>query len=123
MAARILVVDDDERVRVLMYLHLSCAGYRVQLAEDAIVAGHLLLKERVDLLVADIEMPFMDGLDLVKAIRSDPAIASLPVIFVTSQPEHEGAASELGAMYLRKPLRADELLKSVARSLAARAVV
>src|SRR5687768_10556398 len=98
MTARILVVDDDECLRELMYLHLSGAGYRVQLAEDAIIAGHFLLKERVDLLVADIEMPFMDGLDLVKAIRSDPAIASLPVVFVTSQPEHEDVAAELGAM-------------------------
>ncbi|HJT60051.1 MAG TPA: response regulator [Burkholderiales bacterium] len=121
MAARILVVDDDECVRELMHLHLSGAGYQVQVAEDAIVAGHLLLQEGVDLLVTDIEMPFMDGLDLVKAIRSDPAIASLPVVFVTSQPGHEDAAAELGAMYLRKPLRADELLKSVATSLAPRA--
>ncbi len=112
------MVDDDECVRELMHLHLSGAGYQVQVAEDAIVAGHFLLQEGVDLLVTDIEMPFMDGLDLVKAIRSDPAIASLPVVFVTSQPEHEGVAAELGAMYLRKPLHADELLKSVAKSLA-----
>ena|SRR5688572_819779 len=61
MTARILVVDDDECLRELMHLHLSGAGYQVQVAEDAIVAGHLLLEERVDLLVTDIEMPFMDG--------------------------------------------------------------
>ena len=101
-----------------MDLHLSNAGYKVLLAEDAIVAGHFLLDEKVDLLLADIEMPFMDGLDLVRAVRSDPSVSRLPVIFVTSQPHHEAAAAQLGASYLRKPLRADELLASVARCLA-----
>ena len=117
MTANVLVVDDDECLRELMYLHLSNAGYKVLLAEDAIVAGHFLLDEKVDLLLADIEMPFMDGLDLVRAIRSDPSVARLPVVFVTSQPHHEAVATQLGATYLRKPLRADELLASVARCL------
>ena len=115
MTASILVVDDDECLRELMYLHLSNAGYRVLLAEDAIVGGHFLLDQHVDLLVADIEMPFMDGLDLVRAIRSDPSVSELPVVFVTSQPGHECVAVQLGASYLRKPVRADELLGLVAR--------
>lgn len=117
MSARILVVDDDECVRELMYLHLANAGYEVLLAEDAIVAGHFLLEQPVDLLLADIDMPYMDGLDLVRAIRQDPAVAPLPVVFVTSEAEHEAVAIQLGALYLRKPLRADELLASVAKSL------
>lgn len=117
MSRTVLVVDDDECVRELMGIHLSNAGYRVLTAEDAVVAGGFLLQERIDLLVADIEMPFMDGLDLVRVIRSDPALASLPVVFVTAHPEHEGVARQLRAEYLRKPLRADELLASVAKSL------
>ena len=117
MRRTVLVVDDDECVRELMGIHLSNAGYRVLTAEDAVVAGGFLLQERIDLLVSDIEMPFMDGLDLVRAIRSDPALASLPVVFVTVHPEHEGVAGQLRAEYLRKPLRADELLASVAKGL------
>lgn len=117
MSACVLVVDDDECLRELMYLHLSNAGYRALLAEDAIAGGHYLLDQKVDLLIADIEMPFMDGLDLVRAIRSDPAVSKLPVVFVTSQPGHEGVALQLGASYLRKPVRADELLDLVARML------
>lgn len=113
--ATILVVDDDEFVRELLYLHLSSAGYVVFVAEDAIVAGHLLLERHVDLLVADIEMPFLDGLDFVQAIRSDPSVSSMPVIFVSSQWEHEGRARELGAVaFLRKPVLADQLLATVA---------
>jgi len=120
MNGTILVVDDDECLRELMYLHLSNAGYRVLLAEDAIIAGHFLLEQRIDLLVADIAMPFMDGLDLVRAIRSDPSVSSLPVVFVTSHPEHEGVADQLGAAYLRKPVHADELIASVAKCLRSR---
>lgn len=123
MNATILVVDDDECLRELMYLHLSNAGYRVLLAEDAIIAGHFLLEQRIDLLVADIAMPFMDGLDLVRAIRSDPSVSSLPVVFVTSHPEHESVADQLGAAYLRKPVHADELIASVAKCLRSRVAV
>lgn len=114
--ATILVVDDDEFARELLYLHLSNAGYEVLLAEDAIIAGHILLKRRVAFLVTDIEMPFMDGLELVQAIRSDPAVSPMPVIFVSSQWEHEGRARELGAVaFLRKPVLADQLLAAVAK--------
>jgi two-component system, chemotaxis family, sensor kinase CheA len=114
MGATILVVDDDECARELLHLHLSNAGYEVLLAEDAIIAGHFLLDQRVDLLLADIEMPFMDGLDLVQAIRNDPAISSMPVIFVTCHGEHEERAKELGAVaFLRKPVVAGQLLAAV----------
>jgi CheY-like chemotaxis protein len=118
--ATILVVDDDEFVRELLYLHLSSAGYVVFVAEDAIIAGHFLLERHVDLLVTDIEMPFMDGLDLVQAMRTDPSVAPTPVIFVSSQWEQEGRARELGAVaFLRKPVLADQLLAAVAKHLRA----
>ncbi|HEV3009855.1 MAG TPA: response regulator [Burkholderiales bacterium] len=124
MSATILVVDDEECVRELLYLQLSNAGYRVLLAEDAIIAGNFLLDERVDLLLADIEMPFMDGLDLVQALRNDPSISSMPVVFVTSHGEYEGRAKELGAVaYLRKPVPADELLATVARHVKGRELI
>lgn len=116
MTATVLVMDDDDCARELFYLHLSGAGYKVLLAEDAIAAGQLLLKQPVTLLLADIEMPYMDGLEFVEAVRSDPAVAATPVIFVTSHPEHEGRASELGAVAcLRRPVRADHLLAVVAK--------
>ena len=119
MPATVLIVDDEECARELLYLHLSNAGYRVLLAEDAIIGGHFLLGERVDLLIADVQMPFMDGLDLVQAIRNDPSVSSMPVVFVTSHAEHEDRARELGAVaFMRKPVRADELLATVARQLA-----
>ena len=115
MDTTILVMDDDECLRELFYLHLVDAGYQVLLAEDAIVAGNHLLEHKVDLLLADIEMPFMDGLDLVAAIRNDPRCSALPVVFVTSHGEHEDRAKALGAVaYLRKPVRKEQLLAVVA---------
>jgi two-component system chemotaxis response regulator CheY len=116
MTSTVLVMDDDDCARELLYLHLSGAGYKVLLAEDAIAAGRLLLKQPVNLLLADIEMPYMDGLEFVQAMRSDPAVARTPVIFVTSHAEHEGRAGELGAVAcLRRPIRADHLLATVAK--------
>jgi len=120
MGATILVVDDEENARQLLYLHLSGAGYRVLLAEDAILAGQFLLEQRIDLLLADIEMPYMDGLDLVQAIRNDPSVSSMPVVFVTSHGQYEARAKELGAVaYLRKPVRGEQLLATVARHVGA----
>jgi len=75
-----------------------------------------LLEQTVDLLIADINMPFMDGLDLVQAIRKDPSVSSMPVVFLTSHGEYEDRARALGAVaFIRKPVLADELLGIVAR--------
>ena len=118
MAATILVMDDDECMRELLRLHLANAGYDVLLAEDAIEAGKLILKRRPDLLLADVEMPFMDGLEFVEAVRSDPSTSSLPIIFLTGRTDAEPRATQLGAAaFLMKPLRADQLLATVARQV------
>src|SRR5262245_34538270 len=116
MGPTVLVLDDDDYMRELVSLHLSAAGYEVLVAEDAVVAGHLVLSRKVDLLLTDIELPYMDGLEFVRALKSDPAVASIPVVFVTSQDEYEGRGMALGAAaFLRKPVHADLLLATVAR--------
>jgi CheY-like chemotaxis protein len=113
--ARILVLDDDESMRELVRLHLSNAGYDVQLAEDAIVAGHLVLRDRPDLIVADVDMPYMDGFQFVEALRSDPAVAAIPVIFLTVMAGGESRGRQVGAVgYLNKPVVVDRLLAMVA---------
>src|SRR3954464_9849190 len=79
----ILVIDDDVCMRDLLRLHLSNAGYDVSVAEDAVDAGHSLLKQRPDLILADIEMPYMDGLEFLQAVKADDTMSSVPVILVT----------------------------------------
>lgn len=116
MAAKILVVEDDEAMRDLLRLHLSSAGYTVEVAEDAIAAGYAVLKGAPDLIVCDVLMPHMDGFELVTALRADATLPRMPVIFLSSYDEGEGRARELGVVeYLRKPVRLDELLAAIER--------
>ena len=116
MAARILIVDDDESLRELLRLHLSAAGYEVQVASDAIAAGYMVLQGAPDLIITDVNMPHMSGFEFVAALRTEPALAALPVIFLTSVEDGDHRGKELGAVgYLTKPVRADRLLSLVAQ--------
>ena len=115
MAATILVIDDDESIRDLLRMHLSAAGYEVHIAEDAIAAGYLVLRSPPDLIISDVNMPHLDGFELVMAMRGDAAYHGIPVIFLTSAAEGEHRGKELGAVaYVEKPVRADKLLAVVA---------
>lgn len=120
MGAKILVVEDMEIVRRLIHLHLTQAGYEVQLAEDPVVAGHMVVKDPPDLIITDVRMPYMDGFEFVAALKSDPAYARIPVLFLTSQSEGDSRAKALGAVgFINKPIRADHLLDAVARHVPA----
>jgi CheY-like chemotaxis protein len=115
---KILVIEDDEIMRELLLLKLSGAGYEVLLAKDAVVAAHAVMTERPDLVLADIDMPYLNGLQLVQALKSDPETARIPVIFVTGNTAAEAEAMQLGAAgFFAKPLRVDELLAALAAQL------
>jgi two-component system chemotaxis response regulator CheY len=116
MAATILVVDDDKNIRDLLALHLINAGYEVQVCDDAIKAGYAVLRSRPDLIISDVNMPHMTGFEFIAALRSDPSLPSIPVIFLTSEEEGDVRGKELGAVgYVTKPIRADRLLSLVAK--------
>jgi len=116
MAASILVVDDDESIRELLRLHLSAAGYEVNVAEDAIAAGYLVLRSPPDLIISDISMPHMDGFEFIEALKADTSLPRIPVIFLTSLEEGDQRGKALGAVgYITKPVRADRLLAMVAQ--------
>src|SRR5215208_2579353 len=116
MAAYILVVDDDESMRELLRLHLTAAGYDVEIAEDAIAAGYRVLKRAPDLIISDINMPHMDGFEFIAALKADKTLPSIPVIFLTSVEEGDQRGKALGAVgYVTKPVMADKLLRLVAR--------
>jgi CheY-like chemotaxis protein len=116
MAAKILVVDDDESLRELLRMHLAAAGYEVSTAPDAISGGYQVLKNPPDLILSDINMPHMDGFEFVAAIKADTTLPYIPVIFLTSMEDGDHRGKELGAVgYLTKPVRADRLLALVAQ--------
>jgi DNA-binding response OmpR family regulator len=116
MAARILVVDDDESIRELLRMHLTSAGYEVEVAADAIVAGYKVLKAPPDLIITDVNLPHMDGFEFVAALKADTALPRIPVIFLTSMEDGDSRGRELGAVgYVTKPVRSDRLLSLVAQ--------
>jgi DNA-binding response OmpR family regulator len=118
MSPRILIVDDDASMRDLIALHLRAADYRVEEAEDAIAAGYQVLKSPPDLIISDIGLPHMNGLDFVAALRADSATDLIPVIFLTATDEHYARAKQLGRTeYLMKPTRGDVLLGAVRKYL------
>jgi len=123
MAARILVVDDDASLCELLRMHLSAAGYEVSTAHDAISAGYQVLKNPPDLILSDINMPYMDGFEFVAALKADATLPYIPVIFLTSMEDGDSRGKELGAVgYLTKPVRADRLLEMVAKHVAGGAI-
>ena len=114
----VLVVDDSITVRRVTQRLLQREGYRVALAADGLQALERLQAERPTVVLSDIEMPRMDGFDLVRNIRADARMADLPVIMITSRiaEKHREHARELGVdHYLGKPYSEDELLALVAR--------
>jgi CheY-like chemotaxis protein len=118
MRYKILVVEDDAAMRELLGMHLLAAGYAVEVAEDAIAAGYAVLKAPPDLIVCDIGLPHMDGLEFVAALRADPTIDLIPVVFLTASEESFEAARRLGTTeYLLKPARVDVLLGLVQKYL------
>jgi chemosensory pili system protein ChpA (sensor histidine kinase/response regulator) len=114
----VLVVDDSITVRRVTQRLLQREGYRVSLAADGLQALERLQAERPAVVLSDIEMPRMDGFDLVRNIRGDARMSDLPVIMITSRiaEKHREHARELGVdHYLGKPYSEDELLALVAR--------
>jgi len=115
---RVLVIDDDRSIRELLSLHLANRGYDVAVAEDAIVGGKLVLAARPQLIIIDVNMPYMDGPEFVAALRSDPQTSDIPVVFLTSDDDVTDRAKRLGAVAcLKKPIMADRLLDIVSRAI------
>src|SRR5258708_32356305 len=81
----ILVVDDDKSMRDLLQLHLANAGYNVALAEDAVVAGRMFLGSTPDLLLIDVDMPYLSGLDFGATLFADTTWRVIPGMFTHAQ--------------------------------------
>lgn len=119
-ARRVLVVDDSITTRTLEQSVLEAAGYEVQTAVDGAAAWKLLQEQAFDLVVADVEMPRLDGFGLCEAIRASRRMRELPVILVTAleSVEHRARGLEVGAdAYLAKSSFDQDLLLETIRQL------
>lgn len=114
----VMVVDDSVTVRKITGRLLEREGYRVLAAKDGVDALQQMMDEVPDVMIADIEMPRMDGFDLARNMRSTSRLAAVPIIFVSSRSadKHRELAREIGVEhFLGKPYREEELLGLVAR--------
>jgi len=117
---RILVVDDDAPLREVLREILVSERYEVAVAEDGREALAAVYRERPDLIVTDLQMPGLDGLELLRKLRNDLATCQIPVIFLTvlDSLDAEAKALDLGADdYLGKPVQRARLLSRIRRAL------
>ncbi len=98
---RVLVVDDSLTVRELERKLLSNGGYEVEVAVDGMDGWNAVRTGKFDLVVTDVDMPRMDGIELVTLIKQDPRVKSLPVMIVSykDRPEDRQRGLEAGADY------------------------
>ena len=114
--ARILVADDDVDIRELVEFKLSTLGHDVVAVSDGAAAIDACQAERPDLAVLDVMMPGVSGLDAIRAIRADPALADLPVILLTARAQESDVETgfDSGADdYITKPFNIPELLARI----------
>ena len=120
--AKILVVDDTALMRRLLQRILEMAGYEVVCAVDGQEGLEKVAAEKPDLVVMDWNMPQMDGLEALRALRADPATRSLPVLMAsaTSQDADITEMEAAGANgHVSKPFHAGQLLATVRQHLLA----
>jgi DNA-binding SARP family transcriptional activator len=114
----VLIVEDNVLNRELTTALLKTAGYNVQVAQDGAEALMLLGRERVDLMLLDIDLPFIDGHRLLQALKEKGI--DVPAVFISGLPgeEPELKAFQIGAIdFIRKPVKNSVLLARIARAL------
>jgi PAS domain S-box-containing protein len=115
--SRVLVVDDEPAIAQLIRRYLERGGYEVQVAHSGSEAWRLVRQQQPDLITLDINLPDVDGFTVLEWLKNDPAMAAIPVVFLSIDSD-EGRSIRLGAIdYLTKPVREDLLLSRVARAL------
>jgi DNA-binding NarL/FixJ family response regulator len=125
MPLTVLAVDDDYATRLALMGYLELQGYNVVLAEDGQAALEMVDTHRPHLLITDINMPRMDGFELVRQLRSRPSMRLLPVVFLTERREIDQRVMgyNLGCdVYIGKPFELLEL-GAIVRNLLDRAQV
>jgi two-component system chemotaxis response regulator CheY len=120
MSKKVLVVDDSVSIREVITFTLENAGYNVFAAEDAKNALKILEKDTVDLIITDLYMPEIDGIELIKRIKQKPEFLKTPVLFLSteSQLNKKMEAKEAGATgWIIKPFVPAKLLAAINKVL------
>ena len=120
--AKIVVIEDDVTFLDLLRVHLASAGHEVLTAEDAALGLRAVITEGPDLILLDLTVPYLDGFEMIKALRNDPATKKIPLVVLTGRSDDETFAQvrKLGAsQFLTKPVERDVLIRAIEAQLSA----
>lgn len=118
-AKTVLVVEDDQSLRTVIRMVLEHASYEVLEARHGIAALELMETEMPDLVIADMRMPLMNGVELIGRLRSSPATASVPIVLLSGLvPDPE--VSSLANAVVVKPFEPADLLAAISGALKAK---
>ena len=120
MSKTIVTVDDSSTMRRMVVFALKATGHNVLEAADGVAALHLARSRPVDLVITDVNMPNMDGLNLTRQLRALPAYSRTPILLLTteSDPEMKSMGRAAGATgWIVKPFEPEQLLAVVAKVL------
>lgn len=118
--AKILLIEDEETVRDNIWEFLDAEGFEAIVAENGSVGLELAIQELPDLILCDLRMPELDGYQVLKALRSEPTTAAIPVLFLTAKAALADLSygMALGAnAYITKPFSLSGLLQAIASVL------
>lgn len=116
MAKKIMVVDDSSAIRQTLMFSLKSQGYDVVEASDGVSALSLIRETAVGLLISDVNMPEMNGIELLKKIREDVVNRHTPVIMLTTESSMDliEEAKKAGARaWIKKPFKFEQLIDTV----------
>lgn len=120
---RILIAEDDDEQRTALKLILKMSKYVVTEARDGQEAIDSVCQERPDLVLMDLSLPVLDGLEVTRELRGRAEFQNLPIIFVTGYDQQETIDSIRacgGTDFISKPIEFDDLRKMIENCLAAR---
>jgi diguanylate cyclase (GGDEF)-like protein len=121
----VLLAEDSMVIRAMVRQQLEVQGHRVIEASNGAEALALCRASRPDVVLLDVEMPVLDGYGVLEAVKGDPELALIPIVFLTAREDTESVvrALELGAHdYLRKPFEAAELRARISAALRVKAL-
>lgn len=117
----ILVVDDDEIMRNALKRILEASGYKVLLASDGLELSKILEVNRLDMVLLDVNLPWVDGYELCRLLKSHHSLSKVPLVFVSARKEEEDIQRGFDAgcdEYITKPFDIEKMTESISRILA-----
>ena len=119
---KVLVIDDDAHMCLILSKILSKQGFEILTAADGQSGIRQALDHRPDLIILDIIMPGMDGIEVAARLRAEPDCAGIPIVFLTAYASSRGRAAANGAAvdgFITKPFMVDEVVETVTALIAA----